>query len=182
MSRFHYYFSCFSCLLFSTALLGQNGLTAWEGRWSGTVHIWSYNIEVDSFPMSLEIIRRDSLWDYTITYDRAVQGQPDVRKYQLIEIDAEKQHYGIDEQNSIVLDTYLSDNCMRNRFSGMGSDLQMRLCLEQEKLHYEITSSFEQAIRVSGDTVIDQDTIPAIQSYDLYNVMKAKLKRVRVNK
>ncbi len=59
----------------------------------------------------------------------------------------------------------------------MGSELQTRMCLEEQTLTYEITSRLEEPLRVSGNEVIDKDTIPEIRSYELYNIMKAKLKK-----
>ena len=109
-----------------------------------------------------------------IFYDRD-KNKPDKRKYQLILVDAAKQHFAIDEQNSIILDTYFNDNCLYTRFGGMGSDLQTRICLRDEVLEYEIMSNYSKPIRVSGNEIIGKDTIPEITSYDLYNFMKAKL-------
>lgn len=148
----------------------------WEGNWKGTVEIWSYNEKVDAFPMSLDIIRKDSIWDFIINYQRQAD-QTDIRAYQLIVVDESKNHFAIDEKNSIILDAFLNANCLYNRFSGMGSDLQVRMCLEPDGMSYEITSTFAQALRTSGNEVIGNDTIPEIKSYDLYNLMKAKLKK-----
>lgn len=150
----------------------------WQGKWQGTVQAWAYNTALDSFGMSLEIVPKESAWDYILHYDREVMGRPDIRRYQLIVVDPEKHRLAVDEKNSIVLDCFLNDNCLFNRFSGMGSDLQMRLCLEGDVLEYEITSYYAEPLRVSGNEVIGQDTVPEIKSYDLHYFMKAKLKKV----
>ena len=150
----------------------------WEGKWVGTVEIWSYNVKKDAFPMTLEIIPNDSIWDYTIFYDKEYQGKKDIRKYQLIQVDEEQFRFAIDEKNSIILDCYLIDNCMYDRFSGMGSDLHVRMCLVNEhEMEYEITSYLNAPVRTSGGEVIKKDTIPEIQSFNLYHLMKAKLKK-----
>lgn len=148
----------------------------WEGLWSGTVDIWSYNQKTDSFPMSLELTAKDSVWDFVISYKRD-SAKPDIRRYELIVIDSSKHHVAIDEKNSIMLDSYVNDNCLYTRFGGMGSELQTRICMSDGELDYEITSSFSDPIRVSGNDIIESDTMPEIWTYDIYHIMKARLKK-----
>ena len=57
----------------------------------------------------------------------------------------------------------------------MGSELLTKICLENGFLEYEITSVFSEPERVSGKEIIRGDTIPEINSYEVYNIMKAKL-------
>lgn len=164
-------------LLFSSLTInGQIIPLEWEGIWHGTVNIWSYNVKIDSFPMSLEITPKDSVWNFVINYNRDKEN-PDIRRYELIVIDNSKHHLAIDEKNSIILDSYFNDNCLYTKFSGMGSDLQTRTCLTEGELEYEITSNFSKPIRSSGNEIIKNDTVPEILSYDLYHLMKAKLKK-----
>jgi len=155
---------------------GQIIPSEWEGKWQGTVDIWSYNIKKDSFPMSLEISPKDSVWNFVISYNKYID-KPDIRKYELISIDTSKRHLAIDEKNSILLDTYFNDNCLYTRFGGMGSDLQTRICLNRGELEYEITSNLSKPVRVSGNEIIKKDTIPEIKSYTIYHIMKAILKK-----
>ena len=126
--------------------------------------------------MSLEITPRDSVWNFVISYKKDID-KPDIRQYELIVMDTAKYHLAIDEKNSIVLDSYFNDNCLYTIFAGMGSDLQTRICMTEGALDYEITSNLSEPIRVSGNEIIENDTIPEIRSYDLYHIMKARLKR-----
>lgn len=164
--------------LFSSTLSSQSLPKEWHGKWEGTVDIWSYNNKIDSFPMSLEIQPLDSTWTFIINYNRDIK-KPDVRKYQLIVVNPEKNHLAIDEKNSIILDSYFNDDCLYTRFGGMGSDLLTRICLSDQELNYEITSNYSTPLRVSGNEVIGNDTIPEIKSYDLYHIMKAKLRKAK---
>ena len=159
-----------SCQL-SSQIVPEN----WEGKWKGTVKSWSYNTPIDSFEMSIDIIPKDTIWDFIIFYDRAYQGKPDIRAYQLIIEDESKYHLAIDEKNSIFLDCFINDHCLYNKFSGMGSDLQVSMCVKGTKMEYEITSYLSEPIRVSGNKVIEKDTIPEIKSFDLNFLMKAEL-------
>jgi hypothetical protein len=164
-------------LLFTSLIIkGQIIPLEWEGIWHGTVDIWSYNVKTDSFPMSLEITPKDSVWNFVISYKRDVD-KPDIRRYELIVVDKSRFHLAIDEKNTIYLDSYFNDNCLYTRFGGMGSDLQTRICMSKGDLEYEITSNLSEPIRVSGNEIIKSDTIPEIRSYDLYHIMKARLKK-----
>ena len=162
-------------ILMSFQLYGQIVPKEWEGKWKGVVKSWTYNNQIDSFEMSLEIIPKDTIWDFIIFYDREYKGKPDIRKYQLIIEDESKYHLVIDERNSIFLDCFVNDNCLYERFSGMGSDLQVRMCVTDSKMEYEITSYLSEPIRISGNEIIQKDTIPEIKSYDLNFLMKGEL-------
>jgi len=126
--------------------------------------------------MSLEIQPIDSAWTFIITYNVGTE-EPDVRDYSLIAIDTAAGHYAIDEHNSILLDTYLFDNCLYDRFAVMNSDLFSRICLNGEVLDYEIISGQTEPVRISGDTIMGADTIPEVSSYRLFSVIKAALRR-----
>ncbi|MEM9837428.1 MAG: hypothetical protein AAF828_13045, partial [Bacteroidota bacterium] len=165
------------CLFLSFQLQAQLIPEGWEGKWTGNVTAWVYNEKIDSFTMSIDIVAQDSVWDFIIFYDRPVAGKPDIRPYQLMVVDTAKYHLAIDEKNSIVLDCFMNDNCLYDRFSGLGSDLQMRMCVEDSAMTYEITSYFSKPIRTSGNEVISGDTIPEIKSYELHYFMKAALRK-----
>ena len=165
----------FPLLLISIQLSAQIVPKEWEGKWKGNVKSWAYNSTIDSFEMSIDITPKDSTWDFIIFYGREYQGKPDIRRYQLIIEDESKSHLAIDEQNSIFLDCFINDNCLYNRFSVMGSDLQMRMCVKQTKMEYEITSYPSKPLRISGNEVVQKDTIPEVSSYDLRFLMKAEL-------
>ena len=167
-----------STLCCSPRLAGQVIPQQWEGKWSGSVKAWTYNQQIDSFAMSIDILPKDSTWNFTIFYDRKRGDQPDIRRYELLVVDESKYHLAIDEKNSIMLDCFVNDNCLYNRFAGMGSDLQMRICINETEMEYEISSYYSQNIRVSGNEVVQSDTIPEIKSYELNYLMKGKLKKI----
>ena len=62
-------------------------------------------------------------------------------------------------------------------FGGLGSELLMRICLEEGKMDYEISSMQSEPIRISGNQPMENDTIPQIDSYQVYSVMKAELSK-----
>ncbi|MEM6343959.1 MAG: hypothetical protein AAF927_08765 [Bacteroidota bacterium] len=164
----------FGLSLFS--LQAQQFPQSWEGKWTGTVEIWGQNQLMDSFPMSLEIVPQDTAWTFTLNYMRNAD-EPDLRAYSLVPLKDSVGHYAIDEANSIILDAYYNGECLYSVFGGMGSQLLTRICLQQEVLSYEISSFLAEPVRISGDQIIESDTIPEIKSYNVYSVMSAQLKR-----
>ena len=171
------YLSVLALLSMPFLLSAQSFPASWEGRWSGEVKIFGAGAQQDAFPMSLEIKPTDSLWTYIITYDHGRFPEPDVRQYSLLILEDSLGHYAVDEHNSIILDAYFMDDCLYSVFAGMGSQLQSRICRNGDWLDYEITSFYGDPIRSTGDTVLGTDTIPSIDSYQVYNVMKASLSR-----
>ncbi|MEM9932197.1 MAG: hypothetical protein AAF824_01240 [Bacteroidota bacterium] len=161
-------------LSFSSALPAQILPSEWIGKWEGTVDIWSYNEKTYSFPMSLDVQQGDSALRFTINYMGDPE-KPDIRKYQLIMVDSAKFHLAIDEQNSILLDSYYNGGCLYNRFAVELTDIQMRICLEGESMSYELISTANEAVRTSGGEIMENDTIPDVFSYEVMQVMKAKL-------
>ena len=155
----------------------QSFPNAWEGLWAGEVKVLAGAGQQDAFPMSLEIKPTDSLWTYTIFYGHNRFPEPDIREYSLVILEDSTGHYAIDEHNSILLDAYYMDECLYSVFGGMGSQLQSRICRDGDQMEYEITSFYQDPVRNTGDTVMGTDTIPPIQSYEVYNVMKASLSR-----
>ncbi len=163
------------CITFH--MTAQSFPETWEGLWSGEVEIWGAGTQQDAFPMSLEIKPTDSLWTYIITYEHGRFPEPDVRQYSLLILEDSLGHYAIDEHNSIILDAYFMDDCLYSVFAGMGSQLQSRICRNGDELDYEITSFYGDPVRSTGDTIMGTDTIPLIDSHQIFNVMKASLLR-----
>ncbi|MEL7378148.1 MAG: hypothetical protein AAFN65_14465, partial [Bacteroidota bacterium] len=62
-------------------------------------------------------------------------------------------------------------------FSVMGSRLTASLELRGDELIYAITSGSEEAVRMSGDTIIDGDEIPPVASYGTNVYQRASLRR-----
>lgn len=150
----------------------ENSLTSFEGTYKGTLEIYQGAKVVQDLPMSLKIIPVDSLtWTFHITYHR--EGKADFRPYDIRLINAEKGHYVIDEHNGILLDSYLHGNCLYEQFSIDNSGITGTTCfLENDRLSYELIPVNMKPVRVSGDTIIKGDTIPAVRSFQVYSTQK----------
>lgn len=160
--------------LFTISLSAQSFPTYWVGKWTGNLEIWKANKEVQKIPMSLDIQATDTAHTFIITYN-AGKEKPDVRNYTLVTVNDTIGHYAIDENNSIILDAYLFDDCLYERFSLLGTDLFSRICVEGETMYYEILSGKTKPVRESGNTIIATDTIPAVNSKSVLHVTKAVL-------
>lgn len=167
------------CLGYMPYLFGQdNSLAPFEGTYKGTLEIYQGAKVAHSLPMSLKILPLDSTsWTFHITYHR--EGKEDFRPYDIRLINAEKGHYVIDEHNGILLDSYLNGNCLYEQFAIDNSGIIGTTCfLEDNQLSYELIPINMEPTRVSGDTIINGDTIPAVRSYQVYSTQKALLKRI----
>ncbi len=166
-------------LSYPTHSFGQdNSLAPFEGTYKGTLEIYQGAKVAHSLPMSLKILPVDSTtWTFHITYHR--DGKEDFRPYDIRLIDAEKGHYVIDEHNGILLDSYVNGNCLYEQFAIDNSGIIGTTCfLDDHQLSYELIPINMEPTRVSGDTIIKGDTIPAVRSYQVYSTQKALLKRV----
>lgn len=164
-----HYWICLVGLLCLSLVVNLSGQTefpaAWSGEWEGELSIYRGPQKVDSLPMELHILPIDTLdrYSWTIIYgEDKVKGR---RSYSLMVIDAETGHYAIDEHNSIILDAYLNAGKFYSCFSIDKSMVVSITELVGDSLTYEFLSGNLDPVRVSGDTVHQGDTIPAVSSY-----------------
>ncbi len=151
----------------------------WEGDWKGTLNIWRPGGDTAStYPMELLVhpIPDSNRWTWVIVYGEGETRSP--REYELVEIDAEKGIYQIDEKNGIYLNGYHIENAFRGQFSVMGSMITDAYERVGEELIFTIISSKLDAPIVSGDTIlVDGDTIPPVFDYPIQVAQKAILRR-----
>ncbi|MEM9991458.1 MAG: hypothetical protein AAF738_06805, partial [Bacteroidota bacterium] len=150
----------------------------WVGEWKGALHIYTGAGLQQTVDMELHILPIDTSTAYTWTIiygEDKVAGQ---RPYQLKTVDAQKGHYRVDEQNSILLDAYLLGGKLFERFSVMGNLLLATTEVRDETMYYEIVSGTETSIQTTGDTVVKGDTIPPVAAFSLKVRQCATLKRI----
>ena len=150
---------------------------SWKGKWRGDLEIFSRKGKVQTIPMELHILPLDSAeaWSWTIYYgEDKVAGK---RDYILKPKDVEQGIYVVDEQNSILLDAYLFDGKLVERFEVMGSLLTTMTELRGDQLVWEIISGSTENLTSTGDTIDGTDTIPEVKSYPMMVMQRAYLKR-----
>ena len=149
----------------------------WKGKWAGELKIFTGEGLKQTLPMELHILPLDSSenWSWTIFYgEDKVAGK---RDYILQPKDVEKGIWQVDEQNSILLDAYLFDGKLFERFEVMGNLLTTTTELQGDKLVWEIISGSLTKTTSTGDTVDGTDTIPEVKSYPINVMQRAVLRR-----
>ncbi len=157
---------------------GKNGEFSfpfdWIGQYEGTL-IMHTPLDTSHVKMELSIGYPNQLgfYPWKLTYNNT-----DVRSYGLEVIDAKRGHYRIDEYNSIKIDAFLRDNHFISKFDVMGTDLLIDYEIIDDGIHARLYLSQVEPISVTGKAVIEQDTVPEVNSYKLSVFQEAILKKI----
>ena len=151
---------------------------SYTGHWTGDLEIFRDRERVQKIRMSLEIseVNQDT-FDWFITYDDGLT--KDIRAYGLVISNKDKGQYLIDEKNGIVLDAQLNGNELTSIFKVGSSLLNVTYELGHEEIVFKIDVINMNAHRMTGDTLIGQDSIPRVDVYPLAVVQRAILQRKR---
>ena len=150
---------------------------SWEGKWKGDLEIFSGKGKKQTLEMELHILPIDSIgaWSWTIIY--GTDKEKGKRSYILKPKDVENGIYAVDEQNSIVLDAYLLDKKLVERFEVMNNLLITSTELRGDVLVWEILVGSLNNLSVTGDTIVGKDTIPQVKGYPVTILQRAYLKK-----
>jgi hypothetical protein len=140
----------------------------WLGTWKGTLRIL-YPSSVQELPMTLEIAKTSTpdRYSWKITYGESPKTIE--KNYFIYAKDIEKGQWILDEDNSILLDVYLTDNTMYTLFEVKGSLLNSIFTLDGNNLMFEVLSSKSDTPNISGKG--DDE----VKSYPVFVIQKAKL-------
>lgn len=147
----------------------------WEGKWKGTLNIYSAKTlkPVKSLEMELDIQPvKDTVWNWTIHYLSATQ--PDLRKYEL-HATSEPTKWVIDEKNGILLNQVFIGNRLTGSFSFDKTLLVTSYWLENNRMHFEIIVTQLDAILTTGP---QNETSPVISNHPISSYHHAILDRV----
>jgi len=171
------YFESDSAMLDTLPINSYDFPDDWLGNWFGNLEIYNSQGLKQALPMSLELSTTDTLGIYTwaITYGQDSTAQK--RDYQLIEIDSSKGHYLIDEKNGIFLDAYHIHNELSSIFEVMGNTLLTSYKIENDELLFSVKIFPSKVVSVSGDTIIENQEIPQVSSYQLTVNQTARLQK-----
>ena len=174
------------CLFFVFNLVGQDNVSSlvekdfpasWQGDWAGELQIFNAKGLQQCLPMQLIIQPIKDSEDYSFTIIYGVDVEAGTRSYLLKTINAEKGHYLIDEQNSIKIDAYLLGEKLVQRFEVMGNLLETFIEKRDDTLVWEIFSGKMKG-EITGDTVLNGDTIPPVQTFPMSVFQKCILTRI----
>ena len=171
-----FFFICLSAMAFC-----QNTKTAfpysWEGKWAGTLEVFSDTGKVQQLPMQLHILPLDTLpkaWTWRIVYGTEKDG---ARPYELITVDAEKGQYLIDEKNSILMEGYYLGGKFYQWFEVQGSRLLTATEMRDGALEWEIVVSKEEPVSTTGGQVVEGEEVPPVLAFPVKVVQRARLEK-----
>lgn len=186
MSYHKYFYIIFSILLISCATYRSNESpvasdpvlpAAFIGNWSGELKIYKEGAVVQTVPMVLAVSRRDShtlIWKTTYSMD----DNPVVKDYLLRTWDASKGQYEIDEKNGIILPATLSGNRLTSVYAVMDQLMTVSHSLVDNKLRFQIDVCPNVSHIITGDTILNNDTIPPVTVYPVIINQMAVLQRI----
>jgi len=129
-------------------------LTDWYGEWSGNCNLYSPGKTgaQDKFTMKLNISAdtKNKRWNWQIIYKSPKINQ--VRDYFLIPVNPSAGHYAVDENNGIILDSFiLNKNTILEQFSVDNSNITVKhQLIDRNNLKVEFITFSNQQIRESG--------------------------------
>jgi len=148
----------------------------WLGQWSGTLDIIRGAGKVQSLPMKMQIQATDKEGEYnwlTTFGDKAETAKP----YLLKTVDAANGLYIIDEQNSIVIETYLFDNKLVSWYVVQGNLILASFEKRGANIVFEILAGTEKEVSITGETEVDGEAIPAVKTLPFNVMQRATLTR-----
>jgi len=150
----------------------------WLGNWEGTLTIYSSTGKQQELPMMLKnsATENDSIFNWVIVYGQ--DSLADERNYLLKVIHQPSNHYVVDEQNGIILDGWVFDNEFVSIFDVMGNQITTRYKRNGEYMDFDIIMNKIDIFQVSGDTIINGENIPEVNSYRPLVSQKARLTKV----
>ncbi|MBP6397102.1 MAG: hypothetical protein KBF57_06455 [Saprospiraceae bacterium] len=150
----------------------------WLGGWQGDLDIYNTTGKVMTVPMQCwHQIRPDGSYDWQLVYGSG--DKQDVRAYELKKFNTAKGHYQIDEKNGILIDAFVLHDRLVSTFSVMENVIQTHYIIEKDLMTFEVYMHNQKEISLSGDTIINGDTIPAVRSFNNQVYQRAVLKRIR---
>ncbi|MDD5361486.1 MAG: hypothetical protein PHN88_05095 [Ignavibacteria bacterium] len=140
----------------------------WIGTWKGSLKIL-YPSSVQEVTMTLEIAKTSAPGKYSWKTTYGESPKTLEKNYFLYAKDADKGQWILDEDNTIFLDVYLTDNVMYTLFEVKGSLLNSIYTLDGNNIVFEVLSSKSDTPRISGNG--DDE----VKSYPVFVIQKAKL-------
>ncbi len=148
---------------------------SWCGYWEGKLEIIGSEGVIQALPMAYDISMtdQDSTLIWALIYgEDVVKGR---RDYRLKVLDQEKGLYLMDEQNSIELSTYYIDGKLLSMFEVQDNILLSSQHMVGDSMIHEIIFTNRKNPKISGNQVIENDTIPKVMSFPLKNIQRGVL-------
>ncbi len=150
-------------------------LSKWEGHYLGELSSESASGRSMSYHMELKVGKlNDSTYNWTIIYGEDSLQQE--RKY-LVKSTKQENHFIMDEQNSILLNFTLINDCFYSVFEVNGSLLHVQYQLIGDEIRFILSSSNNKT--VTGGTLNEGEEIPIVTTYLTWTSQSAVLKKIK---
>lgn len=147
---------------------------SWTGDYEGELQIFGLDSISMRATMKLNILKKkDSVYQWKITYE--MNGNADVRDYELHIEDVQKGLYIIDELNTILIDGYYRSGYFSSIFEVMNSVIVSSYSKVEEGILFEIIAGNIKSPRISGNEKFNNEDIPEVKSYAVPGRQKALL-------
>lgn len=156
----------------ASAFCQVNFPDGWIGKWKGNLEIMTPNGTVkQTVPMEINIAKlaETKKWQWQIIYN-----DKDIRNYEIVEKDAAKGHYVLDEKNNIFIDVNVFGNKLFSNFEVQGTRLFDTHEFINDTIIFELSSSNTNGVQTSGDGT---SAIPTVKSFPQTAYQKAILYR-----
>lgn len=152
---------------------GKNDIAGFVGNWKGTLEWTRPGKSPQTFRMTLQVGKTDSVnqYSWTIIYGDSAK---DIRPYTLKLVNPSTGHWVIDENNGIVLDNYLLSNCITGSFTVLENTITNLYCLENGKL--KVTFISERLTDKTSSGKGNNDS-PFVDSYRITGLQQGVLER-----
>jgi len=150
----------------------------WLGYWEGNLEIYNALGLSQTIPMALDHQRTDTsgLYEWAIIYgEDTLEGR---RDYFLKEIDASLGLYEVDERNGIFLRSFVLGDKLVSTFEVERTLITSIYTREKNNsMLFEIFASNTEKNKITGDTIVNGEEIPIVNSYLSTAYQKGRLKK-----
>ena len=156
--------------VFTNALSQTNFPDGWIGRWKGNLEIMAPDgtiKQTHAMQINISKLPEPKKWQWQIVYD-----DKDIRNYEIIEKDAAKGHYILDEKNNIVIDVTVFGNIIFSNFEVQGTRIFDTHRLIDNTIVFELNTSKVAEENSSGNGTKE---IPTVKSLPQTGYQKAVL-------
>ena len=143
---------------------------SWEGAWKGSCVLVRDGKTAMRFPMELHVAPREdsARWEWRIVYGEGERRQ--VRPYEILPVEGDANRFVIDENNGILIDSYLENERLHSRFRVGKSSLEVTYARRGDELDVTITTFGTEPVRTSGGEA-------NVSTFALRAVQRGTLKR-----
>ena len=145
------------------------------GNWKGSLQWMVAGKPTQTFTMQLRIQKTDTANQYSwqIIYG---DDNKDNRPYILKAIDTAKGHWVVDENNGIILDSYIHGNCLHGAFTVQGNTIVDNYCVAGNVMQVEFFSIKLADKKQSGKGT---DETPFVDSYKVGSYQTGILSKIK---